>query len=148
VFGRTVICPDLVTAANVARSNGLDCITLDGDQVTKNGGMTGGFYDHRCSKLKFVKIIKDNQVEIKKKKAHLDSIGNNLKDILLTKDKKIMELLTNLQHINAEHDHAKSELEQCTVDITNAMKQKGSYEKALEKRKKSLGSIHDEIKKI
>ncbi|TVU26566.1 hypothetical protein EJB05_29119 [Eragrostis curvula] len=118
------------------------------DQVTKNGGMTGGFYDHRRSKLKFVKIIKDNQVEIKKKKAHLDSIGNNLKDILLTKDKKIMELLTNLQHINAEHDHAKSELEQCTVDITNAMKQKGSHEKALEKRKKSLGSIHDEIEKI
>ncbi|TVU26595.1 hypothetical protein EJB05_29149, partial [Eragrostis curvula] len=144
VFGRTVICPDLITAANVARSNGLDCITLDGDQVTKNGGMTGGFYDHRRSKLKFVKIIKDNQVEIKKKKAHLDSIGNNLKDILLT----IMELLTNLQHINAERDHAKSELEQCTVDITNAMKQKGSHEKALEKRKKSLGSIHDEIEKI
>ncbi|TVU26601.1 hypothetical protein EJB05_29155, partial [Eragrostis curvula] len=99
VFGRTVICPDLVTAANVARSNGLDCITHDGDQVTKNGGMTGGFYDHRRSKLKFVKIIKDNQ------------------------------------HINAEHDHAKSELEQCPVDITNAMKQKGSHEKALEKRK-------------
>ncbi|TVU26561.1 hypothetical protein EJB05_29114 [Eragrostis curvula] len=112
VFGRTVICPDLVTAANVARSNGLDCITLDGDQVTKNGGMTGGFYDHRRSKLKFMKIIKDNQ------------------------------------HINAERDHEKSELEQCSIDIINAMKRKGSHEKALEKRKKSLGSIHDEIEKI
>jgi hypothetical protein len=36
--------------------------------------------------------------------------------------------------MDAERDHAKSELEQIKVDITSAMKQKGSLEKALGKK--------------
>ncbi|CAN6334322.1 unnamed protein product, partial [Urochloa humidicola] len=83
VFGRTVICRDLETATKVARGNGLDCITLDGDQVSKKGGMTGGFYDSRRSKLKFVKIIRDSKTAIEKKRVHLDNVKEKLKDILL-----------------------------------------------------------------
>ncbi|KAF8406985.1 hypothetical protein HHK36_006106 [Tetracentron sinense] len=37
VFGRTVICRDLDVATKVARNDGLDCITLEGDQVSKKG---------------------------------------------------------------------------------------------------------------
>ncbi|CAN6347947.1 unnamed protein product, partial [Urochloa humidicola] len=80
VFGRTVICRDLETATKVARGNGLDCITLDGDQVSKKGGMTGGFYDSRRSKLKFVKIIRDSKTAIEKKRVHLDNVKEKLKD--------------------------------------------------------------------
>jgi len=51
--------------------------------VARKGGMTGGFYDSRRSKLKFVKIIRDNKTAIDKKTAHLDNVGIKLKDILL-----------------------------------------------------------------
>ncbi|KAI5667155.1 hypothetical protein M9H77_17008 [Catharanthus roseus] len=37
VFARTVICRDLDVATRVARNDGLDCITLEGDQVSKKG---------------------------------------------------------------------------------------------------------------
>ncbi|CAN8247051.1 unnamed protein product [Cochlearia groenlandica] len=40
VFGRTVVCRDLNVATRVAKDDGLDCITLEGDQVSKKGGMT------------------------------------------------------------------------------------------------------------
>ncbi|PWA77306.1 RecF/RecN/SMC [Artemisia annua] len=40
VFARTVICRDLDVATRVARTDGLDCITVEGDQVSKKGGMT------------------------------------------------------------------------------------------------------------
>ncbi|OEL37878.1 Structural maintenance of chromosomes protein 3 [Dichanthelium oligosanthes] len=164
VFGRTVICRDLETATKVARSNGLDCITLDGDQVARKGGMTGGFYDSRRSKLKFVKIIRDNKTAIDKKTAHLENVGNKLKDILLCTisclifyclsaraifhDKKITDLVTKQQQMDAERDHAKSELEQFKVDIASAMKQKGSLEKALGKKEKSLDNIRNQIEQI
>ncbi|KAM0905680.1 hypothetical protein ACQ4PT_017264 [Festuca glaucescens] len=104
VFGRTVICRDLETATRVARSNSLDCITLDGDQVARKGGMTG--------------------------------------------DKKITDLITKHQQMDAERDHAKSELEQFKVDITSAMKQKGALEKALGKKEKSLDNIRNQIEQI
>ncbi|KAK3140087.1 hypothetical protein QOZ80_5AG0395600 [Eleusine coracana subsp. coracana] len=100
VFGRTVICRDLETATRVARSQGLDCITLDGDQVARKG------------------------------------------------DKKITELVTKQQQMDAERDHAKSELEQFKVDIASAMKQKESLEKALVKKEKSLDNIRNQIEQI
>ncbi|TVU49441.1 hypothetical protein EJB05_00754 [Eragrostis curvula] len=137
VFGRTVICRDLETATRVARSHGLDCITLDGDQVARKGGMTGGFYDSRRSKLKFVKIIRDNKTAIDKKTTHLENI-----------DKTITELVTKQQQMDAERDHAKSELEQFKVDIASAMKQKESLEKALVKKEKSLDNIRSQIEQI
>jgi len=44
--------------------------------------MTGGFYDFRRSKLKFVNIIRQSKMSIHAKTAELDDIGNRLKDIL------------------------------------------------------------------
>ncbi|XBJ21091.1 hypothetical protein VPH35_011804 [Triticum aestivum] len=124
VFGRTVICRDLETATRVARSNSLDCITLDGDQVAKKGGMTGGFYDSRRSRLKFVKV----------------QWASSLRCLLLICKRDIQ--------MDAERDHAKSELEQFKADIASATKQKGSLEKALAKKEKSLANIRNQIEQI
>ncbi|XBJ28129.1 hypothetical protein VPH35_005283 [Triticum aestivum] len=50
--------------------------------------------------------------------------------------------------MDAERDHAKSELEQFKVDIASATKQKGSLEKALAKKEKSLANIRNQIEQI
>lgn len=55
---------------------------VPGDQVSKKGGMTGGYYDFRRSKLKFVNIIRQNKLSIHAKTAELDEIERKLKDIL------------------------------------------------------------------
>ncbi|RVW84169.1 Structural maintenance of chromosomes protein 3 [Vitis vinifera] len=82
VFARTVICRDLDVATRVARTDGLDCITLEGDQVSKKGGMTGGFYDYRRSKLKFMNIIRQNTKSINMKEDELEKVRFKLQDIL------------------------------------------------------------------
>ncbi|KAH7561344.1 hypothetical protein JRO89_XS10G0214200 [Xanthoceras sorbifolium] len=83
VFARTVICRDLDVATRVARADGLDCITLEGDQVSKKGGMTGGFYDYRRSKLKFMNIIMKNTKSINMKEEELEKVRSMLQNILL-----------------------------------------------------------------
>ncbi|KAJ1255362.1 hypothetical protein BS78_K254900 [Paspalum vaginatum] len=170
-FGRTVICRDLETATKVARNNGRDCIKLD-------GGMTGGFYDSRCSKLKFVKIIRDKKTAFEKKMAHLEIVGNKLKDILLCPKEcenkatvcpiftaylqgqyfvvsylavhytKITDLVTKQQQMDAKHDHAEPELEQFKGDIGSAMKRRVSLEKALGKKEQTLDNIRNQIEQI
>lgn len=144
VFGRTVICRDLDVATNVARSNNLDCITLEGDQVSKKGGMTGGFYDFRRSRLKFVNIIKQSKLSIHVKTAELDSIGNRLKEI----DQNINRLVSEQQKMDGERSHIKSQIEQLKHDIANATKQKTSIFKALEKKEKLLANAHNQIEQI
>ncbi|KAJ0697247.1 putative SMCs flexible hinge superfamily [Helianthus annuus] len=84
VFARTVICLDLDVATRVARTDGLDCITVEGDQVSKKGGMTGGFYDKRRSKLKFMNIIRQNAMAIAAKENELENVRSELQNILYT----------------------------------------------------------------
>ena len=56
---------------------------FSGDQVSSDGGMTGGFFDYRRSRLKYIKIIRDNETTIQEKTAHLDNVGKELQDILI-----------------------------------------------------------------
>ncbi|KAJ6311032.1 hypothetical protein OIU76_015704 [Salix suchowensis] len=144
VFARTVICRDLDVATRVARTDGLDCITVDGDQVSKKGGMTGGFYDHRRSKLKFMNIIMQNTKSINIKEEELEKVRFMLQDI----DQRITERVTEQQKIDAKRAHDKSELEQLKQDIANANKQKQFISKALENKEKSLADVRNQIDQL
>nr|XP_034893028.1 structural maintenance of chromosomes protein 3 isoform X3 [Populus alba] len=144
VFARTVICRDLDVATRVARTDGLDCITVDGDQVSKKGGMTGGFYDHRRSKLKFMNMIMQNTKSINIKEEELEKVRFMLQDI----DQRITERVTEQQKIDAKRSHDKSELEQLKQDIANANKQKQFISKALENKEKSLADVRNQIEQL
>ncbi|KAI5323330.1 PREDICTED: structural maintenance [Prunus dulcis] len=156
VFARTVVCRDLDVATKVARTDGLDCITLEGDQVSKKGGMTGGFYDHRRSKLKFMCTIIQNTKSINMKEEELEKIRFMLQDILLKNDlilckaidQKITDLVTEQQKIDAKRAHDKSELEQLKQDIANADKQKILISKALGNKEKSLADVRSQIDQL
>lgn len=62
----------------------LDFYLITGDQVSKKGGMTGGFYDYRRSKLKYMNIVVQNTKSINMKEKELEEVRNMLQDILLT----------------------------------------------------------------
>ncbi|XP_050940977.1 structural maintenance of chromosomes protein 3 isoform X4 [Cucumis melo] len=144
VFARTVICRDLDVATKVARTDGLDCITLEGDQVSKKGGMTGGFYDHRRSKLKFMNMIMQNTKAINIKEDDLAKVRSALQEI----DRKITELVSEQQKLDAKLGHDKSELEQLKQDIANAQKQKQSISKARLNKEKSLADVRNQIDQL
>lgn len=144
VFARTVICRDLDVATKVARNDGLDCITLEGDQVSKKGGMTGGFYDYKRSKLKFMNTIRQSTRSVNMKEDELQAIKNKL----LETDQKINELVAEQQKRDAKQAHDKSELEQLRQDIANADKQKQSLLKSLEKKEKLLSNVIIQIDQL
>ncbi|KAL3820446.1 hypothetical protein ACJIZ3_006351 [Penstemon smallii] len=141
VFGRTVICRDLDVATRVARTDSLDCITLEGDQVNKKGGMTGGFYDNRRSKLKYMNTIRHNTKSINLKEDELEKVRQKLQDILIRIDQEINELVAEQQKNDAKLAHEKTVLEQLRHEAVNSEKQKRSISESLEKKKKLLSSI-------
>lgn len=59
---------------------------MTGDQVSRKGGMTGGFYDHRRSKLRFMNIIMQNTKSINEKEKELEDVKRQLQDILSITD--------------------------------------------------------------
>lgn len=144
VFARTVICRDLDVATKVARTDGLDCITMEGDQVSKKGGMTGGFYDYRRSKLKLMNVIRQNTKAINSKQEELANVRTSIQEI----DQRITTIVSEQQKTDAKRGHHKSELEQLKHDIANATKQRMSISKALEKKKKLLANAHNQIDQL
>ncbi|KAG5053187.1 hypothetical protein JHK87_005385 [Glycine soja] len=148
VFARTVICKNLDVASRVARS--------DGDQVSKKGSMTGGFYDHRRSRLRFMNIIKQNADTIHIREEELEKVRFNLQDILYVNkstfffviDQKINEIVAEQQKIDAKCAHDKSVIEQLKQDIANANKQKLLISKALTKKEKSVGDVQNQIEQL
>ncbi|WVQ96685.1 hypothetical protein IAU59_003791 [Kwoniella sp. CBS 9459] len=58
VFGRTIICEDLQTAAQYTRSHNLNAVTVEGDRVDRKGALTGGYHDVRRSRLDTVRAAK------------------------------------------------------------------------------------------
>uniref|UniRef100_A0A1J3IA32 Structural maintenance of chromosomes protein n=1 Tax=Noccaea caerulescens TaxID=107243 RepID=A0A1J3IA32_NOCCA len=144
VFGRTVVCRDLNVATRVAKTDGLDCITMEGDQVSRKGGMTGGFYDHRRSKLRFMNTIIQNTKSINTKEKVLEDVRRQLQVI----DQQITQLVTEQQRLEADWTHSKVKVEQLKQEIVNANKQKHAIHKALENKEKSLGDIRTQIEQL
>ncbi|KAJ0561418.1 putative structural maintenance of chromosomes protein [Helianthus annuus] len=144
VFARTVICRDLDVATRVARTDGLDCITVEGDQVSKKGGMTGGFYDKRRSKLKFMNIIRQNAMAITAKENELQNVRSELQTI----DREINEIISEQQRDDAVLAHERSELEQLKQDVANANKHIMNISKALEKKLKLLANVQTQIDQV
>lgn len=144
VFGRTVVCRDLNVATRVAKNDGLDCITLEGDQVSRKGGMTGGFYDHRRSKLRFMNTIIQNTKSINTKEKVLEDVRRQLQVI----DQQITQLVTEQQRLEADWTHSKLQVEQLKQEIANANRQKQAIRKALENKEKSLDDIRTQIEQL
>lgn len=73
VFGKTLIAKDIDHASQFSKSENLDCVTLEGkrvgltcyhgdvpvlgDQVSRRGALTGGYYDTRKSRLEMQRLV-------------------------------------------------------------------------------------------
>ncbi|XP_013614416.1 PREDICTED: structural maintenance of chromosomes protein 3-like [Brassica oleracea var. oleracea] len=144
VFGRTVVCQDLNVATRVAKSDGLDCITLEGDQVSRKGGMTGGFYDHRRSKLRLMNTIIQNMKSIDTKEKVLEDVRRQLQVIY----QQITQIVTEKQRLESDWTHSRLQVEQLKQEIANETKQKHAIHIALEHKEKSLGDVRIQMEQL
>uniref|UniRef100_A0A915E1G9 Uncharacterized protein n=1 Tax=Ditylenchus dipsaci TaxID=166011 RepID=A0A915E1G9_9BILA len=58
IFANTVFVRNLVAGSRVSKNESFDCVTLEGDQVSRRGPITGGYIDVKKSKLELAKKIR------------------------------------------------------------------------------------------
>ncbi|KTG45990.1 hypothetical protein cypCar_00012965 [Cyprinus carpio] len=84
VFGKTLICRSMEVSTQLARAFTMDCITLEGDQVSHRGALTGGYYDTRKSRLELQKDMRKAEEELGELEAKLnENLRRNIEHILL-----------------------------------------------------------------
>lgn len=91
IFGKTLICRNLERATELAKSTGLDCVTLEGDQVSSKGCLTGGYFNTSRSRL-----------EMQKKRSEFIELIKNLDEELLTLRSELKQTESNINGIVSE----------------------------------------------
>ncbi|XP_067638246.1 structural maintenance of chromosomes protein 3 isoform X2 [Eurosta solidaginis] len=110
IFGKTLICRNLERATELAKSTGLDCVTLDGDQVSSKGSLTGGYFNTSRSRLEiqkkrteYTQQIRDFDKELSKLRNEIKQTENSINSVVSemqkteTKQGKTKDIFEKLQ---------------------------------------------------
>ncbi|KPI90676.1 putative adaptor complex protein (AP) 3 delta subunit 1 [Leptomonas seymouri] len=99
VFGRTAVVASLEAATEIVKELQCDVITVDGDQLGRKGGITGGFINKQNMKLP----IRDREREVAEKlqagRAKLDSLCQEV----ATVEQQITEVLNEIEALRSQN---------------------------------------------
>lgn len=156
IFGRTMVTRTVEIATKLSASNGIDCVTMDGDQVNKQGAMTGGYIDLSRGKIEAARELRQEQEELARLQPESVIARNEAADI----DAELSRLLGELQQLEATHrsstsraQRVRSECEQFSrylkADNENIPKAKErilSIDEAVAARDKRCTELESEMK--
>lgn len=107
VFGKTVLASDLDVAYEISQQ-GFNCVTVEGDEVRKNGAMKGGYYDPTKSKMKAMKEMSRAMEELTRKQNERTETGRSLDEL----DQQISQCLAQIDNLNLSSLHQQAKLQQ------------------------------------
>lgn len=98
-----MICRSLETATELARTTGLDCVTLEGDQVSSKGCLTGGYFNTLRSRLEIQKTRSELISEINSIESELATIREEIRK----SDQSISSYVSEMQRTETKNSKAK-----------------------------------------
>ncbi|XP_042912934.1 structural maintenance of chromosomes protein 3 [Parasteatoda tepidariorum] len=113
IFGKTLICRSLEVATQMARTSNLDCITLEGDQVSHKGALTGGYFDTRRSRLDLHKGHMQVVTEINEQERQLAQHRTTLTNI----ESEINKIVSDMQKAETKNSKNKDVFDKLKTDI-------------------------------
>ncbi|GLH09602.1 hypothetical protein R5R35_002746 [Gryllus longicercus] len=113
IFGKTLICRNLEVATNLAKTSGLDCVTLEGDQVSSKGSLTGGYFNTSRSRLEIQKNRSELTDQIRANEEELSKLKDNLREI----EGKINTIVSDMQKTETKTSKAKDIFDKVKADI-------------------------------
>jgi len=154
IFRKCLVVRNLEVGSRFSKSHGLDCITLEGDQVNRKGALTGGYLDLRRSRLRAqADIVRFTE----------QSVSGDKQTALLQKeaeqvDQEVQQKLGELKEQEAAQQQAAAAAEQEQLDLpasssssshrsVDAQKEKAlaALRSAAEAEQRRLDAITDEI---
>lgn len=113
IFGKTLICRNLERATELAKSTGLDCVTLEGDQVSSKGCLTGGYFNTSRSRLEMQKKRTEYMDLIRDFDEELITLRNELK----TTEANINSVVSEMQKTETKQGKSKDIFDKVQADI-------------------------------
>lgn len=144
VFGKTVVCPNLTTAAQYARSHGVDAITMDGDRSDKKGALTGGFHDPRQSRLEAVRNVMKWRNEYEAQRNRSDEI----KRMLERKDQAVTIAVGELQKLEQKRQQQEASYGPMRHDLQGKVSGLQNMKDTLDAKQRAKTNIEANLKAL
>lgn len=103
IFGKTLICRNLEVATRLARTTQLDCVTLEGDQVSSKGSLTGGYFNTSRSRLEIQKTRSELMAQIRQAEEELATHRSSLQRT----EGEINKIVSEMQKTETKNSKAK-----------------------------------------
>ena len=137
IFGRTLICRNLEVATQLARTTGLDCVTLDGDQVSSKGSLTGGYFNKSRSRLEIQKTRTEKTEEIQSQEDEMKSLRVKLNDI----EGEINKVVSEMQKTETKNSKAKDVFDKVKTDVRLMKEELNGIERNQVPKERSLNQL-------
>uniref|UniRef100_A0A8W4FP66 Structural maintenance of chromosomes protein n=1 Tax=Sus scrofa TaxID=9823 RepID=A0A8W4FP66_PIG len=138
VFGKTLICRSMEVSTQLARAFTMDCITLEGDQVSHRGALTGGYYDTRKSRLELQKDVRKAEEELGELEAKLnENLRRNIENIFLS----CSDLMNQMQQIETQQRKFKASRDSILSEMKMLKEKRQQSEKTFMPKQRSLQSL-------
>lgn len=137
VFGKTLICRSMEVSTQLARAHQLDCVTLEGDQVSRRGALTGGYVDNKKSRLELYADKQASLTTLEEKQSEISE--NKTQQQRLEAD--ATKVMDDLQKIETRNKKNKDVFEKMKADVRMLKEQLQATQRALEPKERSLTAL-------
>ncbi|CBY19836.1 unnamed protein product [Oikopleura dioica] len=144
VFGKTLICRNIEVASKYARNKGFDCITLDGDQVSRRGALTGGYIDTSRSRLELHHLKKQHEEQIYALEDDLQRSKEDMQQF----DKKMNKIQREIQNYDADLSKCKDQFDRSSRMFTQKREEYTQYLKSIESREESINHLMQQLESL
>lgn len=144
VFGKTLICRNIEVATRYARNKGFDCITLDGDQVSRRGALTGGYIDTTRSRLELHHLKKQLSQQIETLEDEYQKNRDNLSGF----DDQMNKIQREIQNYEADLSKCKDQFDRSSRMFTQKKNEYTQYLKSIESREESINLLTQQFESL
>lgn len=144
VFGKTIVSPTLQVAAQYARSHGVGAITPEGDRADKKGALTGGYHDHRRSRLDGVRSVSKWRGDYDEQNEKLAQISRECE----TLDQHITRAISNLQKAEQKRQQSENNYGPLLAELRAKSNNLQKLRDQLEGKQRALSNIEATVQQL
>ncbi|XP_028160169.1 structural maintenance of chromosomes protein 3-like [Ostrinia furnacalis] len=141
IFGKTLICRNLECATELGKQFHLDCVTLEGDQVSSKGSLTGGYFNQSRSRLEMQKTRSELMEQISTLELELSSLRQDLSKT----ETSINTIVSEMQRTETKQSKAKDIFDKVKADIRLMKEELGSIERFRGPKERSLAQCRSSL---
>ncbi|KAK4321318.1 hypothetical protein Pmani_007859 [Petrolisthes manimaculis] len=128
VFGQTLICRNLDSATQLARAVRLECVTLEGHQVSSRGVLTGGYINPSRSRLEAHKL----RSQLRERVASAEAELTKLQDAIVNNQQEINTIVSDIQKNDVKDNKTKNLYEKLENEAKLLKKEQSGIDRTLQ----------------